>query len=242
MKCLVVEIIAVNKSDSLFEHYKLQKPTDFILFDTSIVPAYKQLKSIRLFEVELSLQASVIIGIGNKVDKENEAFQDEILEIYQILIRPISKEQINGVLRENGIILAQDRKQQIAVFMIDDEPIVIKVHTYHISQTFGKIISAITCAEAFDLFSSNLGTDMIIIVDSILPDCSGHDLIRRIQEEERTNKKFRSYIISNSGSSIEAQREAYKGLIVDEYLTKPMSQSELMAALNRGVVHFTKKI
>jgi DNA-binding response OmpR family regulator len=106
------------------------------------------------------------------------------------------------------------------ILVIEDEPAIAESISYALRREGYHATSAGTLAEAEQSLD---GVDLIVL-DLMLPDGSGFDLIDRVRREARTTA-----IIVLSSRDAEADRVAALETGADDYVTKPFSPREIVA-------------
>ena len=106
------------------------------------------------------------------------------------------------------------------IVVVEDEPAIAESVGYALRRDSYDVVVASTYAEAE---RAALQADLIIL-DLMLPDGSGFDLIRQLRRESRTTP-----IIVLSSRDSEADRVAALETGADDYVTKPFSPREVVA-------------
>ena len=106
------------------------------------------------------------------------------------------------------------------ILVIEDEPAIAESISYALRREGYHATTAGTLAEAE---GSLAGVDLIVL-DLMLPDGSGFDLLNRVRRESRTTG-----VIVLSSRDAEADRVAALETGADDYVTKPFSPREIVA-------------
>lgn len=121
-------------------------------------------------------------------------------------------------------------KTSKTILAIDDEPKILEVIADFMEQKGYQVLTAQTGASALDLFEKN--NISLILLDLMLPDCSGETICTAIR------KRSRVPIIMLTAKSEEASQLQGLDLGADDYITKPFSLKVLAArveaVLRRG--------
>lgn len=109
------------------------------------------------------------------------------------------------------------------VLVVDDEPDIVALVAYHLAKSGYRVSTATTGAEALD--RARQDQPALIVLDLMLPDMSGFDVLGIIRAEEP--------IADTPVLMLTARREEQdriRGLTLgaDDYLTKPFSPQELI--------------
>jgi DNA-binding response OmpR family regulator len=106
------------------------------------------------------------------------------------------------------------------ILLVEDEPAILESLAYVLGRDGFSVVTAKTAAEANDLAS---GVDLVVL-DLMLPDGSGFDLIRGWRATARPMP-----VIVLSSRDAEADRVAALESGADDYVTKPFSPREIVA-------------
>jgi len=81
----------------------------------------------------------------------------------------------------------------------------------------------------------------LIIMDCQMPELDGYEATRRLREQDRTRAM---YVIAMTANSLEGDRERCLAAGMNDYLSKPTNERDLVAALQRAIatVHLVKPI
>ncbi len=107
------------------------------------------------------------------------------------------------------------------ILIVDDEPPILRVLSSNLRSHGFQVIAAATGEEALDRHSS-FRPD-VVILDLLLPDMHGREVIRTIRQSSSTP------IIVLSAHGEEGEKVAALELGADDYLTKPFGVRELLA-------------
>tara|TARA_B100001057_G_scaffold497009_1_gene600004 strand:+ start:2637 stop:3320 length:684 start_codon:yes stop_codon:yes gene_type:complete len=129
-------------------------------------------------------------------------------------------------------------KNKIKILLVDDEPDVIEVLSYNLSNLGYEIISASDGVKAIKVANANVPD--LIIMDVMMPNMNGIDACIKL----RKNKKFNSTIVM----FLSARGEDFKYIEAfeagaDDYITKPIKPKVLMSkvkSLLRRLNNFEK--
>ncbi len=112
------------------------------------------------------------------------------------------------------------------VLIVDDEPDILRLLEYNLQKEGFRIVSATTGAEA--LKRVRKGDIDLVVLDLMLPEVDGYEVIRRMKAREETNN---IPVIMLTAKSEEVDRVLGLELGADDYVTKPFSVRELMARI-----------
>jgi two-component system phosphate regulon response regulator PhoB len=121
----------------------------------------------------------------------------------------------------------------IRVLVVDDEPDIAALVAYHLAKAGYRVATAVTGAEAVDAAASQ--RPALVVLDLMLPDLSGFDVLERLRAAEGTREVA---VLMLTARRDEADRIRGLALGADDYLTKPFSPQELVlrvAAILRRV-------
>jgi len=114
--------------------------------------------------------------------------------------------------------------RQQTILVVDDEAHITELVQYNLEQAGYQIQMASSGTEAFRLLDQ-IPVDLVIL-DLMLPDMDGIDLLRQIRASDRLGQLF---VIMLTAKSEEVDRVLGLELGADDYLTKPFSIKELVA-------------
>jgi two-component system catabolic regulation response regulator CreB len=109
------------------------------------------------------------------------------------------------------------------ILLVEDEPAILESLAYVLGRDGFQVVTAGNAAEAEALAATDLVVDLVVL-DLMLPDGSGFDLIRGWRASERPMP-----IIVLSSRDAEADRVAALESGADDYVTKPFSPREIVA-------------
>jgi two-component system, OmpR family, response regulator RegX3 len=109
------------------------------------------------------------------------------------------------------------------ILLIEDEEAISEPLAAALAREGFEAVVAGTAAEGFELFSSR--SPDLVLLDVMLPDGDGRDLLRRIRESSR------SPVVMLTARGEEMDRVLGLELGADDYVTKPFSAAELAARI-----------
>ena len=109
------------------------------------------------------------------------------------------------------------------VLVVDDEPHIVALVTYHLDKSGYRVISATTGTDALELARRERPT--LVILDLMLPGISGFEVLARMRSDERTRDIA---VLMLTARRDEPDRIEGLSLGADDYLTKPFSPQELV--------------
>ena len=117
----------------------------------------------------------------------------------------------------------------LPVLVVDDSPFSRKLLEHALSEDSYSLLFAENGSGALQLFKEH--RPAIVIMDWMLPDCSGPELCQRIRAD---SSDLYTYIILLT--SMTEKEDIVKGLSsgADDYLTKPFDRGELLARIGVG--------
>ena len=114
-----------------------------------------------------------------------------------------------------------------SVLIVEDDPSIAELLEYNLEREGMHVKISKNGEEAQNLLHQKPFD--VVLLDLMLPGCSGFDLCRKIRENEKTKNLFIMMVTAkNSESDIIAGLE----LGADDYITKPFSPREVVARIN----------
>ena len=109
------------------------------------------------------------------------------------------------------------------VLVVDDEPDIAALVAYHLARTGYRVSTAATGGDALATAARELPA--LVVLDLMLPDRSGFDVLERLRADEATRGVP---VIMLTARGAEADRIRGLSLGADDYLAKPFSPQELV--------------
>ena len=130
--------------------------------------------------------------------------------------------------------MTEARESRERVLVVDDEPDIAALCAFHLGKAGYVVATAGTGAEALD--RARLDPPALIVLDLMLPDIGGFDVLRVLRADESTRD---AAVLLLTARREESDRIRGLTLGADDYLTKPFSPQELVlrvAAILRRTV------
>lgn len=109
------------------------------------------------------------------------------------------------------------------ILVVDDEPDIVALVTYHLAKSGYRVSTAATGAEA--LRAAREERPALLVLDLMLPGMSGFDVIEQLRADEATRDIA---VLMLTARREEPDRIRGLSLGADDYLTKPFSPQELV--------------
>ena len=109
------------------------------------------------------------------------------------------------------------------ILVVDDEPEIVALVTYHLAKVGYRVATAATGQEALDL--ARRERPSLIVLDLMLPGISGFDVLEQLRSDESTRDIA---VLMLTARREEPDRIRGLSLGADDYLTKPFSPAELV--------------
>ncbi|MEP6692111.1 MAG: response regulator transcription factor [Gemmatimonadaceae bacterium] len=109
------------------------------------------------------------------------------------------------------------------ILVVDDEPDIVALVTYHLAKAGYRITTAVTGREA--LSAATEDHPALIVLDLMLPEMSGFDVLAQLRASEATRDIA---VLLLTARSSDAERVRGLALGADDYLTKPFHPPELV--------------
>ena len=113
------------------------------------------------------------------------------------------------------------------ILVVDDEPEIVALVTYHLAKVGYRVATAATGQEALDL--ARRERPSLIVLDLMLPGISGFDVLEQLRSDESTRDIAVLMLTARDGV-----QDRVRGLDMgaDDYLVKPFHVEELLARIN----------
>ena len=109
------------------------------------------------------------------------------------------------------------------ILVVDDEPEIVALVTYHLAKVGYRVATAATGQEALD--HARRERPSLIVLDLMLPGISGFDVLEQLRGDEATRDIA---VLMLTARREEPDRIRGLSLGADDYLTKPFSPAELV--------------
>jgi len=137
-------------------------------------------------------------------------------------------------------LMSKAAKHKAHILVVDDEPDLVDLITYNLTQEGYQVSSSSDGEQALDKIKSG-GLDLVVL-DLMLPGLQGTDLCRIIRNNPNTSSLL---VIMLTAKNDVADRIYGLQTGADDYMTKPFSPKELIARVNamlrRGTVRTTQQ-
>ena len=119
--------------------------------------------------------------------------------------------------------MTEARNQRDRVLVVDDEPDIVALCEFHLRRAGYEVSTAATGAAALD--GARNERPALIVLDLMLPDIGGFDVLRLLRADEKTRE---CAVLLLTARRDEPDRIRGLSLGADDYLTKPFSPQELV--------------
>jgi len=109
------------------------------------------------------------------------------------------------------------------ILVVDDEPEIVALVTYHLAKTGYRISTASSGQDALDM--ARRDRPSLIVLDLMLPGMSGFDVLEQLRSDDATRDVA---VLMLTARREEPDRIRGLSLGADDYLTKPFSPQELV--------------
>lgn len=113
------------------------------------------------------------------------------------------------------------------ILIVDDEPAIVDLITFTIENAGWETVTAHNASDAWECMQRQ--DYSLVLLDWMLPDLSGYQLLSRIRAHRRTE---RLPVIMLTAKSMEEDRIAGLDNGADDYMSKPFSPRELTSRIN----------
>lgn len=154
--------------------------------------------------------------------------------IVRVLSNPVlrEKEQASSKLvHEHRHADAATRKQKTEILVAEDFALNRDVVKLMLSETVFEPIFVHNGQEAVDKYKEDPSRFPVIVMDVSMPVLDGYSATKAIREFERTEKLGPIAIIALTGHALKNDREECLESGMDDYLSKPVKQGELIGKL-----------
>lgn len=119
--------------------------------------------------------------------------------------------------------MTEAREPRERVLIVDDEADIVALCAFHLGRAGYRVATAATGAEALD--RARAEPPALVVLDLMLPDISGFDVLRILRADESTRN---TAVLLLTARKEESDRIRGLTLGADDYLTKPFSPQELV--------------
>lgn len=231
------EAIAKLKAGNIYDLILL----DVMMPKMSGVETLKQIRSEVIYDVPvIALTANALSGMKEKYI--SEGFDDYLAkpieknELYRILLEYLNNKmkkqteikafKSNDDLNQTSELPKTKVEKIKKVLIVDDNKINIKIAEKLLSHyEFIDVDSALSGEEALEK-AKNTNYDLIFM-DIMMPGMDGVETLHRLRASN-----FKNPIVTLTADALEGSREKYMSEGFDEYLSKPVSTSDMDAIIN----------
>lgn len=242
-----IEADSCESGFDAIEKLKMGNVYDLILLDVMMprmsgVETLKHIRESVIYDVPVvALTANALSGMKEKYI--SEGFDDYLAkpieknELYRVLlaylsnnlkkkteVKEISKDEVLNVTTELPKVKEPKNKKKILI--VDDNKINIKIAekllTHH---DYIETDSALSGKEAIEKVKNN--NYALIFMDIMMPEMDGVETLHRLRA-----MNFKNPIITLTADALDGSREKYLSEGFDEYLSKPVSTSDMDAIIN----------
>ena len=138
------------------------------------------------------------------------------------------------LLHDEAYILTTDIESgsKLKILLAEDNIINQKVAILNLEKLGHSVITVESGEMAIEKFSSE--TPDVIFMDIHMPDMDGVEATKRIRELERgKNVNFRIPIVAMTANTLKNDKEIFVTSGMDDYLTKPFNESDLVRVISR---------
>jgi two-component system sensor histidine kinase ChiS len=149
----------------------------------------------------------------------------------------VSKVQASDALRltRDELLIKREESAPIEgafqILIVDDEPINLQVLVNHLSLQNYAITQASNGIEALELIRNGLKPDLILL-DIMMPKMTGYELCQKIREQFPANEL--PVVLLTAKNQVSNLVEGFSAG-ANDYLTKPVSKSELLARIKTHI-------
>ena len=186
---------------------------------------YKDTPKIILFEYENSLysfelkDSEIALSLPFYASKVNDALEELLkkskIRVFEPQINPIeSIDEFSG-----KILVAEDNiaNQELIAYMLNEIGIEFDIKENGL--------------KAFEAYKA--GDYKLVLMDINMPVMDGVEAFNKIREYEKDNKRSNTPIIALTANSIKGDKEKFLHLGMDDYLSKPINNEQLLKMFRR---------
>ena len=199
----------------------------------------------------LAISAKIIRMMGGEICVESELEVGS--EFIFVLNLPLAAEEldhnlhpdslvatINGsALRAMAIQPEDVQDSQTKILLVEDNEMSRKIALYRLQKAGSDVSTATNGREAVSMFK--LKTFDLIFMDCQMPEMDGFEATKKIREIEE-KRGSHTPIVALTAHAMEGYRETCLEAGMDDYLTKPIKEAELIKFLNKMSKKLGKKI
>jgi len=181
-----------------------------------------------------------IIALLPSIDSHEQDVLLKTLGIEHFMAKPVGKSELFNALLENSqepgsapksaAPTTAGSRKKLHVLLTDDNAINREMATYLLHEMGHRVSIATNGREALEMVRNH--SFDAVLMDVQMPEMDGFEATRRIREfEQMTDRRVR--IIALTAHAMQGDREKCLSAGMDDYITKPILQKELAAALER---------
>ena len=199
----------------------------------------------------ISSQELKAIGIGTyrvKPVREAQLHRDLVEAIARKAAPPVTVQPPNSVFQETVAITAPDQEPQIIVrppqSTAPDKVNILVAEDFALNQDVVRLMLedsqyvpafANNGLEALNMYKNNPSTYKAVLMDISMPIMDGYESAESIRAHIEEKQLAKIPIIALTGHALKHDREKCLDSHMDDYLTKPVKQTDLIAVLDKWV-------
>ena len=129
-------------------------------------------------------------------------------------------------------MLSENRKRPILI--VEDEYVNREILKMNLEQDY-EILTAETGAEALQIIRARVDTLSLVLLDLILPDMHGLDILRMLKEEERLSRIPVIVLTSDTEAEVESLNSG-----ASDFISKPYPMHEIIQARVRRTIELSE--
>ena len=130
---------------------------------------------------------------------------------------------------------AEVRLQALRILLVEDNPVNQQLAIRLLEKWGHAVTLAINGQEALNQLMAGDAQYHVVLMDMQMPVMGGLEATRRWREHEATHGGQRQRIVAMTANAMQGDRDACLAAGMDDYISKPINKTELLAALQRCI-------